>query len=1485
MDLLSESRIETRDNAFARLRGNVLGPGGLRISGSTLIIRNESGNTYEGHTTLESGVLVIESPGALGSSSGFETDGTTLMPGTTLEFSRDGAATNEWIKLSDASIVYLENSNGKLDSQLFLQGQNFVQSDSEQGLATSGFWTGPGGMTYGDALRPVTLRHAADYQGPTIVSKSRVIAGEPSVFGSPATGTTLDQSRITLQDHEENHEPFVVGPESTITADINRLSGKITLAGGTLDIERGRPVFSITEPIQVNGYGLIDGDGASRTVVEQGIQGNGSLRVDLRNPLEVHGEIDSDVELIVQSPVELHHPQTFSQRIMLDGGRLHAAVDTTIHNLQTNGFIAELSSATDARITVREFDPGDSKINANLVYDRPIVVDRSFGPTFENLGQDYSSDIIVERGTLAVSGNGGLGNDSGETIIAEGSSATILILPEVEIGETIRLNNGRGRGYFGSLIATSTRDRSQPATLTGTLDLGDRGAFIGTNGESWNDLRLAGPIVGGDLIQLRGEITIVSDKSAYTGQTIVGGQVRLADGGRLKSTSEIQLSHRYASLTLDNDAVRNNDRIDDSIPITMNNGHIVLQTPDHNTRTTERLGPITVQRGHAAILASGGDSAFVLDSLIREPGTTVEFGRIDAGRMKISNPPEVSNGTLGGWARSGNTFVTMRGDTVVNVEPARKPISDATNGQHIWWRDDDRLRTNKTIGSFIALGRSNIDLGGNSLTVNSGGILADGIHIFNGALRSGSDELYLHGNSRITASIVDRGENALNLVVSGGVDLAGVNTYSGTTTVNGGGGLHISSAESLPAKSDVFLHGGELTLEEDFEFGVISIRDGGSIRVRDTSRTFQANEILAESGSIGRGLSGETPVLKTGFGTLNLYGPMPSYGGTITIEEGVVATHDRNATGTGTVQVNQDGVFAAGPNEVSNIVLNGGSLWVNGKSTSVRNIHVQVDSNLVGRNFDVGPNAGADMQITGEITGAGNLKFLARSGSVLSLLRPSPNYTGTIEVSGGELVLDHPNAIGQNNRVIVSDDASLIIRQPSATTGIIELHGSMFGAHLRSHESGHFVGKLSVFDTVNIYRSTMELSGITRFANDSKLLLTEHSDVKISGSIAVGQGVAIEIDEFDEDYDPGKISLSGVLSPTTNLASLDLIGTPENLSLDLNEILLEENTSLEITRNGSPVELGIGTDTARLTGSGTMHQSISLQSQGRIEPGLGIGQITIDGDLRLAGGAMDWQIRSAMDPTAHDQIRVTGSVTTETNSPVAALVNIVPIDHEGNVAELDGFDPLSRYLWTVGNANDWKDVDLSRISIGRSHLDSFYPLARHGSFSLRVDDSELLLEFAGKSDLGDFDQDGFLNGNDINLLSVAIMKNQFDPLFDLNLDRIVDGRDLAVWVEDLRNTVFGDANLDGTFNSADLVDVFQSGEYEDEHIGNSTWETGDWNADREFTSRDFVVAFQGGGYSFAAESSQVPEPICPVGTLLYLLLLSTSQVRCKKLAS
>ncbi len=127
----------------------------------------------------------------------------------------------------------------------------------------------------------------------------------------------------------------------------------------------------------------------------------------------------------------------------------------------------------------------------------------------------------------------------------------------------------------------------------------------------------------------------------------------------------------------------------------------------------------------------------------------------------------------------------------------------------------------------------------------------------------------------------------------------------------------------------------------------------------------------------------------------------------------------------------------------------------------------------------------------------------------------------------------------------------------------------------------------------------------------------------------------------------------------------------------------------------------------------------------------------------------------------------------------------------------------------------------------------------------------------------DINDDGVLNAADADLLSLIIRRNGADAVADLSIDGKVDQTDLGLWIHEHRKSYFGDANLDGQFNSQDLTLVFQAGEYEDFVEANTGWADGDWNADGEFSSSDLVVAFQDGGYEQGPRQDvtiSVPEP-------------------------
>ena len=167
----------------------------------------------------------------------------------------------------------------------------------------------------------------------------------------------------------------------------------------------------------------------------------------------------------------------------------------------------------------------------------------------------------------------------------------------------------------------------------------------------------------------------------------------------------------------------------------------------------------------------------------------------------------------------------------------------------------------------------------------------------------------------------------------------------------------------------------------------------------------------------------------------------------------------------------------------------------------------------------------------------------------------------------------------------------------------------------------------------------------------------------------------------------------------------------------------------------------------------------------------------------------------------------------------------------------------------VRNGGAW---ELAGMAVAVDGLNNNQPdvtrTAVFGSITYHADLATYRDQIVDRVVPGDFDDDGQLSAADIDLMTLASLADQYQARFDLNRDGSIDEFDRTIWIEDLRNSFYGDSNLDGQFNSQDLIVVFKSAEYEDGVELNSTWASGDWNGDLEFSTSDFVVALQTGAY-------------------------------------
>jgi hypothetical protein len=197
---------------------------------------------------------------------------------------------------------------------------------------------------------------------------------------------------------------------------------------------------------------------------------------------------------------------------------------------------------------------------------------------------------------------------------------------------------------------------------------------------------------------------------------------------------------------------------------------------------------------------------------------------------------------------------------------------------------------------------------------------------------------------------------------------------------------------------------------------------------------------------------------------------------------------------------------------------------------------------------------------------------------------------------------------------------------------------------------------------------------------------------------------------------------------------------------------------------------------------------------------------------------------------------------------------------------LTGAIIVPRFGTNLSGAN-LKNATLQGEEVGDALVDESTVYNQWTVFPDGFDPNEAGLRFE-LSPFGDFDGDETRGVADIDALIAKIRgihrskSLSVGEMFDINIDGSIDQDDLEMWVKDLEGTWFGDTNLDGLFNSADLVNVLQAGQYDDGVPYNSSWATGDWNGDAEFDSADLVRALQDGGYERVslAAANAVPEP-------------------------
>ena len=569
--------------------------------------------------------------------------------------------------------------------------------------------------------------------------------------------------------------------------------------------------------------------------------------------------------------------------------------------------------------------------------------------------------------------------------------------------------------------------------------------------------------------------------------------------------------------------------------------------------------------------------------------------------------------------------------------------------------------------------------------------------------------------------------------------------------------------------------------------------------------------------------------------------------GTLSIESGGAVTNTngwigRGADSNGTVTVQDSGSTWTNENELlvggsgtgSLTIRNGGTVsnhgvWI-GNSPGSTGMAIVSGSDSKWKSsgqFIVGYRGMGTLRIEAGTVSTDNNSFVGftpgGSGSMATVTGDRSNWLSsgvlTVGNSGSaSLMISEGGTVSNSDGIIGNhSEASMVTvtgkKSIWKNTGDLTVGGSGQGTLII--EDG---GRVTSFNGLVGADSSVTVNGIgSRWTTDNlNLRGTSNSKEGGTATLEVGSGGAVAVADEIELFEHSRIDLQGGFVSASSI-TLDQKGTFEWNSGTLQTGLFDG----ELVNDGGILAPGPNISSTKINGDYTQQSGASLAIDlGGDQPGDGYDHVAVGGSAFLGG---DLQLTLVDDylPNSFDVFRL--------------------VEAKRVSGTFDNVDAGQRLMSTGGRGS---------FIVHYGHASKF------GSSQL------VLSDFLPNTNtiLGDFDQNGQLDATDIDLLSAAL--DGTDLTYDLNADGSVTALDHALWVHEIKNTFFGDANLDGQFDSSDFIRVFEKNEYEDDQVRNSTWSTGDWDGNLEFDSGDIVFAFAAGGYEAGprVEAVSIPEP-------------------------